>query len=209
VSGYRYGSTTSKHYVNLVNDDGDNIRIYNSFDGSLALRVYLTADEFQFNLVSDHRVIHRGDKARNVNDINHLYEIKESILRTIPNMKELKVNLSKTKIDLDSELTELINESVSKRKLYYLEQTAKKGKFQFINYTSVVAEKMEKNGKPLSIYNYINLTIKNFLDGHYGIKDVKTGFVKAGRKTNSPFAEIRILNDITKAIEEKLPEYLI
>jgi len=207
--GVKFGKD-SKHYVDLISKDNERIRIYNSFNGSLALRIYLVSEEIQFNLVDNDRIIHRGEKARNASNKEFLTEIKDAIVNSIKNIKTLKTNLEKLEINLKSDLAEEIKNAISKDSIYHYNKTKDKdNKFEFVNYVDTVAEKAKENGNPLSVYKYINLSIKNFLDGNFGYKNIKTGNIKAGRKRASIFLKVKIYNNITKILEDKLPEYLI
>jgi len=207
ISGVNFGYKDSKHYVDLNNEKGDRIRIYNSFNGSLALRIYYVSDNLQFSLVDGDRIVHRGDKARNASDKDFLTEVKEAIINSIDNTKTLKTNLEKIEIDLNSDLADEIKKAVSGYTVYQYNRN-KDTKFDFVNYVDEVAKKAKENGNPLSVYKYINLTVKNFVDGNFGYKDEK-GNVKSGRKVNSSFVKVTVYNSLTKVLEDKLPEYLI
>jgi len=208
-SGIKIGKTS--HYIDLIKfDKSERIRIYNSFDGSLALRIYLISDDLHLNIIDNDRIIHRGERAKNITAQNEktLQEIKDSILSIIPNTKMLVSNLKNIKIDINSEIVKEIKKVFTECKL---SKQYKQGKthFEFVNYVDIIAKKAKENNNPLSIYQYINLNLKNFFDGNYGIKDIKTGNVKSGRKMNSAFGKLIIINKINKMIIEKLPEYYI
>lgn len=209
LSGFTFGSNTTKHGVTLKNKSGDKIRIYNSFDGTLAFRVYYVTESLNFSLLDNNRVVHRGDKARNISDKEHLNEIKDSIIKAIPNVKKLQTKLKTLKINTESKIAKVIKAAVFKGRADYYKYKIKDESYEFVNYVDTVAEKAKENGNPLSIYAYINLTVKNFIDGNYGIKHGKTGNVKGGRKVKTAFMKICIINDLTKAIEKNLVEYFI
>jgi len=206
VGGLKFGKNTTRHYVDLVNKNGDRIRVYNSFDRTAAFRVYLISDDIQFNLIDNDRVIHVGDKAKSLEDIK---DVKEAIVNAIPNIKTLKTKLQNQNIKVDSEIAQYIRDAVSKDALYHYKRSKKDENYEFVNYTDTVVEKANEKGNTISIYNYINLSIKNFIDGNFGYKNTKTGIIHGGRKVNSALNKATILNNISKVIEEKLPEYLI
>jgi hypothetical protein len=217
VSGYKFGrGTGSKHYVTLKNKDNDYIRIYNSFDASLAFRAYLVSDDIQFSIIDENRVIHTGDKARSLGDKDHIQEIKEAIIKAIPNTKLLSSKLKDTEIDLDSEIADKIKEAISKKRLYSFKRSQKRSKkvekdadYEFVNYTDDVVKKLQDAGKNISIYSYINLSIKNFLQGNYGIKNTKTQVVSSGNPVKSVTVRLIITNNVTKVLEKDCFEYLI
>jgi hypothetical protein len=221
VQGYKFGrGTGSKHYITLKNKDNDCIRIYNSFDASLAFRAYLVSDDIQFSIVDENRVIHTGDKARSLGDKDHIQEIKEAIIKAIPNTKLLSSKLKDTEIDLDSEIADKIKEAISKYKMYHYIRSKKRTKkaekdvdvdvdYEFVNYTDDVVKKLQDAGKNISIYSYINLSIKNFLQGNYGIKNTKTQVVSSGNPVKSVTNRIIITNNVAKVLEKDYFEYLI
>ena len=215
--GYQFGKTSSKHYVQLKNKDQDVIRVYNSFDRTFALRIYFISDDLQFPLVDQGRVVHIGEKARNVEDLK---ELKAEILKSIPAIKELKAKLQDEKVTkLDTEIIKEINKIIPEDVLYRTEYNIRnrKGdkksdlKLEFVNYVDTVAKKAQENGKPLSLYNYINLSVRNYVDGNYGIKQTYKGVetLKGGRKIVSPFTRTRTLFRINNQLQEVLPEYFI
>lgn len=214
AKGYRFGSKTSKHFIDLVPTDSDKnsnekIRIYNSFDGSFALRVYFVSENFQYNIVDNDRVVHVGEKARTISEEDNLKELKESIINAVPNVRLLKAKLENIPVDLNSEFTKTIKDVLSGGTLYYFKRQQKDENYVFVNYVDDVAKLAEKNGNPLSIYAYINLSIKNFIDGNFGFRHTKTNELKGKRAINSPLSKVQILNAIAGVLEEEFVEYMI
>ena len=210
VSGYKFGGGKSpKHYVTLKNKDNDEIRIYNSFDASLAFRAYLVSDDIQFSFVDENRVVHVGDKARSLSDEETITDIKEAIVNAIPNIKLLKTKLKNIEVDVDSDLAEKIKEAISKGALYYYKRSKKSQDYEFVNYTDEVVKTLQEKGKKVSIYSYINLSIKNFIEGNYGYRNTKTKALSGGRPVKSVTNRIAILNSIAKLLEVDFFEYLI
>jgi hypothetical protein len=205
VKGVHFGKT--KHYVILENEDKDRLVIYNSFNGSLALRIFLhpkgtnTTDSVHISLLDEGRVIHKGDKAKYV--VEELENIKKSIKESLPKKKELILKLQNAK--LTPELQAKISEAVSKEVL--LNYKMRNIKAEFVNYTDVLVEKTKEKGGYLTVLTYLNLSIKNLIDGNYGIKiDDKT---KGGRKTTSVFNRLKITNHVNDVLKEEFPEYFV
>lgn len=204
VSGYKFGGVSSKHYVILENEDGDKIKIYNSFDRSFALRIYLASGDVHFSVLDDYRVIHVGEKARLLGDKDHLKDIKESILKGIP-VKKMMINKLKT-VEVQEDIQEAINKLIAKDKIYHMNRK-KECDYKYINPVDEIVKKLKENGKKMSIYDYINLSITNFLDGNYEIEGC--GEIKKGRKNKSVFYKVQTINKISQMIEKDFIEYLV
>jgi len=214
--GYKFGDKSSKHYVQLKNKDEDIIRIYNSFDRSFALRIYFITDDLQFPLVDNGRIVHIGEKAKKIEDFK---DLKKEILKSIPAIKELKANLENEIVDLDSEIIAEINRTIPFEVIYRAEYNLRKRKgdtkskfeVKFDNYVDTVAKKAAENGNPLTVYQYLNLSIKNFIDGNYGLIHVLNNkeTKKSGKKITSPFSRVLALFRINNKLQEVLPEYFI
>jgi len=202
--GKKFGGVSSKHYVVLENKDGDRIVVYNSFDRTLAFSVQLISDEIQFSILDEKRVIHIGERARLIGDTDYLKEIKESILKSIPNRKLLFNKLKNTEIQPD--IQKAINDVIAKDKIYHMNRK-KECDYKYINPVDSIAKTLKENGKKMSTYDYINLSIKNFLDGNYEIEGC--GEIKKGRKNKSVFYKINTINRISKMIEKDFIEYLV
>jgi hypothetical protein len=219
VTGYKFGrGKSTKHYVTLKNKDNDQIRIFNSFDASMAFRAYLVSDDIQFSLVDDNRVVHVGDKARSLGDKDAITDIKESIINAIPNMKLLSSKLQDVEVDVDSDIAQKIKEAISKKTLYYYNRSKTKAakaaktdevKYEFVNYTDEVVKGLQEKGKKVSIYTYINLSVKNFIEGNYGFRHPKTKVLSGGRPIKSVTNRISITNRVAKVLEKDFFEYLI
>jgi hypothetical protein len=199
TDGYRFaGNGSTRHYVDLKSDD-TTIRIYNSFDGSLALRAYITSGGLQFSLFKDTRVIHRGQGALEVYNVQ---EVKEQILNAVPVAQEMINKLST--MDVTEEIQEIVNEAVFKEQKARIKYDA-----EFVNYVDEAKKMLEENGKTMSTYAYINRTINNYLKGDYGVKYKDKNTLRAGRPIKSPYSRITLVSVVEKALTEKMPEYFI
>jgi hypothetical protein len=197
VNGYRMNLSSTKHYVSLANKKGDVIRIYNSFDRTWAFSAYYVTDGIQFPIITDGRIVHKGDKAKSISDIA---EIKDAILSYVPKAKELAQKLKD--FEITDEMAGVIKDTIFKDTLKRVKEDA-----EIDPYSDIVVKRLKENGENVSIYSYIKITLKNYIDGNYGIKTEKR--LRKGRKLSSAFGEVKVVNALTKALTEKYPEYFI
>jgi hypothetical protein len=196
LKGYQLGKT--KHVVDVESPNGI-IRIYNSYDGTLAFRSYIV-DDIQIPLTDD-RVIHMGERAREFKDIKH---IKDIILNSIPNAKMIETKLN-IPVDLDSEIVAKIKETIFSDKMRYY---TKRGKTpEFVCYVDDVVKKLQENGKEVTLKTYIKMCIDNYIEGNYGIKFGDN--IKPGKKVRSSFQKIKFVDKISKLINTEYIEYLV
>ena len=62
VKAQRTSSGSTGHYVDMINDKKETIRIYNSYDRTLSFRMSLVSGKYSIDLGTN-RVIHRGETA--------------------------------------------------------------------------------------------------------------------------------------------------
>ena len=205
VRGYKMGTRTTKHYVELRNTERNEvIRIYNSFDRTWAFSAYLISDNIQFPIITDGRVIHKGNLARSIEDIN---DIKAEILEILPKVSELRNNLQNESVEPDSEIVNLIKDVIFKDTIKRYEK--RNGVSVTIeNNIDTIVEKLKEHNKNFGLYRYINLLTKQYIEGDYTIKD-ENGKTRKGRKVTSAFGKIKIISSVSKVLIEELPEYFI
>jgi hypothetical protein len=179
---------SSLHYADLT--DGENtIRVYNSYDRKLALRVTLYVDGMPVDLGAE-RLIHIGSKAKTF--VDDLQEHKKNILDSIENAKTLHNVLNTTPIT--KELAGKIKEIIYRNYI-------KKDGFQSLeNYADMLIE------KNISVTSFIKASIVNFEKGNFTY--VINGEKHTGRKQNSTFGKIEIEAKIMELIQEEFIEFL-
>jgi hypothetical protein len=209
--GYQIGNST-KHSVVLKNTEDESIiKIYNSFDRSLALRIYYFTKDggISYPVLNDYRVIHRGEKAKNM--VDHINEIKEEVFKSIPRIVKLQNVLGGIKVDLESEAVKKINDilfSYKRNKLAKSYNTDPE-KFEYVNYVDIIVNKQKEEGEvKMTLLGYFNSSIKNHLEGNYGVK-YPDGTVKSGRKTTSALAKIELSHKVANMLMEEYPEYFL
>ncbi len=192
IGGKQFVKGLSKHYVDLTNDDGDLIRIYNSYDRSLALSVSLVSDGLGIDLGVD-RLIHIGHKAKEFTEDLKLF--KDDIAKGIVTAKKIDAFLKTAKV------TPRIQKEISN--IIYRKEADRKGFQSYTNYVDVLVEKKSiKNIKA-----YILKSLELYYDGEYTI--TVSGVKKDGRKTKSYLRIIADENRIYTYLEENFPEYFI
>ncbi len=188
VQAKRTTTSLTSHFVDMVNKDGDRLRIYNSYDGTLAFRMSLFTGTYGIDLGTD-RVIHRGKTAKSLKTI--LEESKQDILNSVKTAKKIKTKLSE--LDVDKETAKNISNTV------FLHRTKQKGFEKYTNYVDILVEKTN-----ISIDKYINMTVDKYINGDYTY--VENGKKKNGRKANSTLLKIRIENSIISNLMSEYPE---
>lgn len=185
----QFGKGCSSHYVELINSNSDIIRIFNSYDRSRALSVYLISDGFGIDLGID-RLIHIGKKAKDFN--TSIQDAKEEIIENINTAKIISIKLESEKItqELGKEISNII----------YANDIKRKG---FQSYTNYVDHLIPD----ISIKRYITMSIKEFMDGEYTY--LLDGKKRNGRRKTSIFNKIFTENKIIKLLKEKYPEYFL
>ena len=193
VDGSRISKTSTAHYINLKNKNDDTIRIYNSFDRSMALRIGMVSEGISIPLGID-RLIHIGQKARDFQE--EFKEAKADILEAVTTAKAFKEYLEKTVATAD--IAKAITTSI------FTHGAGKKqnlGISEFINYTDLL---LDKN---ISLKKYINLSIRSYQLGEYSY--VKDGVKMNGRPKPSLMGRIHLENRLIKTLQEKFPEYFL
>jgi hypothetical protein len=182
---------TSLHYVDFKNKNGDKIRLYNSYDRSLALKFTLySKDNIPVNLGVE-RLIHMGQRAKSFTE--ELQSHKEQILESVETARTLLYTLEKTKIT--PELAEKIKNIIFRK--YYI----KKGFQGVTNYSDLLIE------KGISVTSYIKATVTNFIKGNFTY--TISGKKHNGREQKSLFYRIEVETRIMKMIEEEFTEFLL
>ncbi len=192
INGCKIFPSWSAHYVDLGNEAGDTIRIYNSFDRRWALGVSLISENgLSIKLGGVDRLIHMGQKAESFKE--SFAEAKDSILESIANAKVLFGVLSS--VSIEKELADKITNIVFRKFI-------KKDGFQDVsNPADILLD------KSISVANYITLTLKNYEDGNYTV--TANAKKRTGRKTKSVFDKVTSENIIMKLIETDFLEYLL
>ncbi len=191
VKAVKICDSSSMHYTDMISQEGDHIRFYNSFNRSLAFRMSLiTSDGLIVGLGSD-RITHIGKNAKNL--IDDTVEYKKSIIESITNAKILAKTL-KTE-NIKANLARVISDIIFKNII------EKKG---FQGYGNLVDVLLEQD---ISITDYINKTIKNFLGGNYTY--TVNGVKKIGRPNRSTYKKVIIETSLIKFLENEFPEYFI
>jgi len=191
--GVRIKGTTTAHFVDLKNEDGDTIRIYNSFDRTMALRIDMVSEGIAIPLGID-KLIHIGQKAKNFQE--EFKEAKADILAAVIVAKTFKEYLEKTVAteDIAKEITNSI----------FVHGNGKEqnlGITEFINYTDLL---LNQN---ISLKKYINLSIRSYQLGEYSY--VKDGKKMNGRPKTSVLGRVHLENRLIQTLNEKFPEYFL
>jgi len=179
---------SNAHYVDLVNDEGDRIRILNSFDRSLALRISLVSEGVLIPLGVE-RLVHIGTKAKGFTD--EVAESRQEIFEAVAVAKKFEMFLKNTPI------TEDVAKDIS-REIFTHGKDAKKIT-EIVNYVDLI--------DGLDIQRYINLSIRGFLTGNYTY--MKDAVKAVGKKKNSVLGRIQIENRIVALFTAKYPEYFL
>ena len=191
VHGVQFVKGLTRHYVDLMNKEGDTIRIYNSYDRTLALRVnYITADAGVSIDLGIDRLVHIGSKAKDFTD--DLSDAKEAIINGVKNAKFIMHKLTNT----------LVTENMAKEisDIIFVKELNKNVQ-EYTNYVDIL---LEKN---IDLKKYIDMSIHNYIEGEYTF--VKDGVKHNGRKIRSVLRKVRLENKIMKYIKENFPEYFL
>jgi len=191
-SGMRVKQTETGHYVDLKKAN-DTIRIYNSFDRSMALRVHLVSDGISIPLGID-RLIHRGEKASNFQE--EFKAAKQDILDAVIVAKTFKDHLDNT--IATKEIAKAITESI-----FVMGSRKKDNKdiTDIVNYADLL---LDQN---ISVSKYINISIRSYLKGEYNY--TKNDVKMSGKPKRSVLGIIHLENRLVKTLEEKFPEYFL
>ncbi len=192
LTACKWYKNSSKHYVDLTNDKGDHIRIYNSYDRTLSFRMGLVNDNFSVDLGA-HRVVHKGETAKELTE--KIKEHKQDILDAVETQKELISKFKKTPVT--EEMAVKISDAI-------FEVHRKKKGFQ--EYRNYIDTSRELNGK-MTVYHYINASIGHYIDGNYTI--TINGKKKNGRKVNSVLSRINLELKVMKMLKDEFLEYFL
>ncbi len=191
--GLRFVTGSTKHFVDLVSDEGI-LRIYNSYDRTLAFRMSYIADGMSVDLGVD-RVIHMGQNAKEL--VEKIRDHKDDILTAFATAKLIVSKLS------DTPITKELAEKISDEIFYW--DTKKKG---FQGYDNFIDMFLAEDSKvELSVFTYIQRSIKEYLDGNYTY--VINGTKKNGRKTKAILTKVYMEKRILNVLEEEFLEYFI
>ena len=195
VGGARIHTSSTTHYVDLESKDGL-IRLYNSFDGNLALSANYIVGDIVINLDIE-RLIHRGNKATTF--LDDLKQAKQEIIDAVPAAIEVAKKLHQDSVT--PELQKMISDIIFEKEI------KKEGFVEYTNYTDVVVDNKRKDESPVSVASYINSTINNYFKGLY---TVTIGSVKTtGKKHSSVLTRITFQNKIIKKLRSEKPEYFL
>jgi len=182
-------NATSAHFA-VLTDGKNEIKIYNSYDRSLAFRMTLNVED-NFNIdLGMNRIVHIGQNAKDIQENVQLN--KQDILDSIDNKKVIINALRGIKID--KELARIISDIIFKS------VSQKKGFQGYTNYVDILIGKVD-------IIGYINQSIQKFIDGDYTI--TVNGKKSNGRKKSSVLVKAHIEIGIVKALINQFPEYFI
>ncbi len=190
IEACQFVKGTNKHYADLINKDGDIIRIYNSYDRKLALSVSLVSDNINIDL-GINRLIHIGGKAKEFTKL--LEETKDDINESITTTK---IAMAKFKtIPMSDKYTKIISDAV------FYKEVNKKDFVSYTNYTDLLIK------NKISVYEYIRISIDNFYEGNYTITygDKKS----KGRSTNSTLRKLKVENKVMKVLTINFPEFFL
>ncbi len=190
VGGSRFHKSSNKHYVDLKSEDST-IRLYNSFDRSLALNFSLVTGEIAIDLGVD-RLIHIGNKAKEFT--LSLEEAKDEIMKAIPTARKIVANLSRVKVTKD--MAKVISDIV-----FSVEMESE----QYVAYNSYVDILLEN--KELTVKDYISSSLSNYFKGNYTITQKTRKLV--GRVHDDLFRKAKMQNLIIKTLLEEYPEYFL
>ena len=194
----RIQGKNSSHYADFLNEIGDRIRIYNSYDRSLAFRMSLVSNSkekgapgsYSVDLGTE-RVVHIGENATIL--VDKIRENKQDILNSVETARTILDKLSTLKINSLS--AKIISEVVFNR------LASLKGFQSYTNYADILID------RGISIDAYINISIKNYIDGNYTI--TSNGVKRKGRKSGSILSKVWTENKIVESLSEKLPELFL
>ena len=190
--GLQITPASSAHFVSLKNDD-TNIRVYNSFDRSMALRIDMVADGISIPLGIE-KLIHIGQKAKNFQEEFNL--AKQDILDAVVTAKVFTAHLQNTKA------TKEIAAEITKSIFVHGKGSARnKGITKINNYTDLLLE------KGITLSKYINLSIRSFLTGEYTY--IKDGKKINGKSKRSLVYKLHLENRLIKTLQEKFPEFFL
>ena len=193
----KYFGKRTPHSVTLQNTvTGEVIKIFNSYDGTMALRMFYVEGNLPIDLGVE-RLIHRGEKAKDFKE--SIEDAKFAIIDAVETAKTLNQALENTKVTKKQQkrITEVVFSRVLKRK----------GVNEVTNYVDVLVETAGERGNEFSIKKYILGSIKEFIDGNYTY--VQNGVKKNGRKINSAFGKLEIENEVVQMIEDEFVEVLL
>jgi len=192
VGGTQIRKGSTKHYIDLDSGD-DHLRIYNSYDRTMALRVNLVSDGMVIPLGVD-RLVHIGQKAKDftVEFTEAKDEIKEAIKTAKLTDFFLKDNV--ITVELAKTLTEAIFQHGTGKKI-------NQGITDIRNFTDILID------QKISIKKYITLSVRAFLTGEYTY--IKNGKKLNGRKKEGIMRKVKIENRVIKALTDEYPEYFL
>jgi len=193
IDGTRIKGTSTAHFINLENDTGDKIRIYNSFDRTMALRVDMVSDGIAIPLGVD-RLVHIGAKAKSFQD--EFAEAKQDILDAVVVARTFKDHMVNTVAT--PEIAKAITKAIF---VFGNGKDQNKGVTEVVNYTDIL---LDQN---ISLARYINLSIRSYLTGEYNY--TKDGLKLNGRPKNSVLGRIHLENRLVKTLQGQFPEYFL
>jgi len=185
-----FRKNSSAHCVAMKRDD-TTIIFLNSYNGTLAFRFYLLADNLAVpvSVGSLERVIHKGDGARELDEefrvnTTEIWDAVQTAKIIHENIRNLKISES-----LKNDIIDVVFESVKKTK-------------NFLELDLVISERYD------TIKGFAEIVIEKYIDGDYLI--IKNDHnSRKGRKITSKFRELTLKNKVFNKILESHPELLI
>ena len=191
-----FGKRTPHSFTLRNTETGEIIKIFNSYDGTMALRMFYVDGDLPIDLGVD-RLIHRGNKAKDFKE--SIEDAKFAIIDAVETAKTLNQVLESTKVTKKQQkrITEVVFSRIIKRKDVN----------EVTNYVDVLVETAGERDHEFSIKQYILGSIQEFIGGNYTY--VQNGTKKNGRKINSAFGRVEIENDVVKMIEDEFVEVML
>ena len=190
VEAVKFSPISSAHYFDLVtNDNKTKLRIYNSYDRKLALRVSLVSDGMTIPLGVD-RLVHIGAKAQSFTE--DFTDAKEEIIKAIDTAKVVDTFLKDTTIY--PELAEVLTENI-----FTLWKS--KNSVKVNNPADNLIDKV-------SIKEYLTKSINIYLKGAYTFVN-KDGKTLKGAKEGSVVYRLRTENKVIKVLKAEFPELFL
>ena len=187
----RFGKATSAHYADFISKDGIQLRIYNSYDRELALRVNLLADGMLIPLGVE-RLVHMGQNAKNFT--KEFKDAKKEIIDAVQTAKDIDTFLK----------GHIISEAMAKKFTEVIFKLPKNREAVSIkNPVESIVGKMD-----VTLKEFIKKSIVNYLRGEYQYTN-KEGKTLKGPKQGTLLARVIVENRVIKEIDEQFPELFI
>ena len=186
-NGLKFRPGSNAHYIDFKGRDGEHLRIYNSYDRSMAIRVDMISEGVSIPLGID-RLIHLGKKAEHFKE--DFTEAKKDIIEAVATGQEIDMFLKNTVAV--APITEKITKAVFKIGRTK-EQEAKITEVN--NYTDLLLE------KGISLKVYLNKTINSFIKGEYTY--ISDGVKRNGTRRDSMLQKLQCENRVMTLLKEE------